>query len=370
MSEHYESRGNPLLYSTTINYYGPPASTYHSSSSSGVLPYRYYASKSDTVRRTRPEDLFGNATDLFRFSYEINESSGTETGGNSALRFSFTAPCSYWISNGEPSLASLIGIYELDGLLRSRIKSQNLNLAQSLAEYRQASSMFANLARDVVRTVRKLKRPEWAFADFIRYLQKPRTRKEQDLANRWLEIQYGWKPLISDLYGVSEALAVKIQSGMYRYVSTQREIVKGDALNVSPFVSNWEVTDRLRVRARYKIQDEGLKSLSQLGFTNPLLLAWELIPFSFVVDWAIPVGDWLSSLDALNGTSDLRVIRSYTRMSKSMAGAWGGTFNYKSKSYSRYVGGTLALPSLGYKPSKSLTAVANGLALLKQLKGR
>jgi hypothetical protein len=38
-----------------------------------------------------------------------------------------------------------------------------------------------------------------------------------------------------------------------------------------------------------------------LGLTNPLAIAWELVPFSFVLDWLVPVGTWLQSLDATLG---------------------------------------------------------------------
>jgi hypothetical protein len=35
-----------------------------------------------------------------------------------------------------------------------------------------------------------------------------------------------------------------------------------------------------------------------LGITNPLSTAYELTTFSFVLDWALPVGDYLNLLDA------------------------------------------------------------------------
>ena len=34
---------------------------------------------------------------------------------------------------------------------------------------------------------------------------------------------------------------------------------------------------------------------------NPLLTAWELVPYSFVVDWFIPIGDFLSQFSASHG---------------------------------------------------------------------
>jgi hypothetical protein len=41
-----------------------------------------------------------------------------------------------------------------------------------------------------------------------------------------------------------------------------------------------------------------LATFASLGLTNPLELIWERIPYSFVVDWFLPIGGWLSTLDA------------------------------------------------------------------------
>jgi hypothetical protein len=37
--------------------------------------------------------------------------------------------------------------------------------------------------------------------------------------------------------------------------------------------------------------------INGLGLNNPVGIAWELIPFSFVVDWFVPVGKWLTAND-------------------------------------------------------------------------
>jgi hypothetical protein len=51
-----------------------------------------------------------------------------------------------------------------------------------------------------------------------------------------------------------------------------------------------------------------LSELQQLGLTNPALVAWELVPFSFVFDWFIQVGDWLTGLTALQGVTVRRIM--------------------------------------------------------------
>jgi hypothetical protein len=54
---------------------------------------------------------------------------------------------------------------------------------------------------------------------------------------------------------------------------------------------------------QYKINSTLSNTLTQFGLANPLSLAWEILPYSFVVDWMLPIGPWLSNLDYTNGLS-------------------------------------------------------------------
>jgi hypothetical protein len=44
-----------------------------------------------------------------------------------------------------------------------------------------------------------------------------------------------------------------------------------------------------------------LSFLAQTGFTNPINLVWEILPFSFVADWFIGIGPYLEALSAWDG---------------------------------------------------------------------
>lgn len=50
-----------------------------------------------------------------------------------------------------------------------------------------------------------------------------------------------------------------------------------------------------------KYSSAALAAQTGFGVTDPLLLAWELTPFSFVFDWFIDVGSWLEAMSSLNG---------------------------------------------------------------------
>jgi hypothetical protein len=55
----------------------------------------------------------------------------------------------------------------------------------------------------------------------------------------------------------------------------------------------------------FQIENPLTNTLSSLGLTNPLNVAWELVPFSFVVDWFIPIGDFFNGLIPPQGISNV-----------------------------------------------------------------
>jgi len=145
-----------------------------------------------------------------------------------------------------------------------------------------------------------------------RYLQQKadvRGDKLQFAASTWLEYSYGWKPLINDVYTQCENLAnyltekssaVREAKGSAKSELITRKVTKGSP---GTWITTREALHRARVRyvVRYTVP-EGSNSIANVfGLTNPLIVAWELIPFSFVADWFLPVGNYLDSLTATQG---------------------------------------------------------------------
>jgi hypothetical protein len=123
-------------------------------------------------------------------------------------------------------------------------------------------------------------------------------------------------------------------------------------------------------------------ALSSAGVTNPLLVAWELVPFSFVVDWFLPVGNYVEQLDAMLGytqgyyTSSLLVRADWLDIGRS--GKVGSTLirntfegSKKLIHLNRTAQAGVPLAKLPrFKDPRSLGHMANGLALLAQVFGR
>jgi len=197
------------------------------------------------------------------------------------------------------------------------MKDQKVNIAQAAGERKQTVDLFANTARRVVDTVVLLRRGDWNRAakglglgpsarkhrKLIRDLDKDPARA---VANAWIELQYGWKPLLQDVYGSAELIAQK------RVRETRTKVQKGSstsgehtlyafdsALSSTRVSGKWKVS--CKIGHTFAVPNEEYHTLTQLGITNPALVAWELTPWSFVVDWFIPIGNWISSWDATNG---------------------------------------------------------------------
>jgi hypothetical protein len=186
------------------------------------------------------------------------------------------------------------------------VKDQKVNLRVALGEVQDVADMIAENANRIARGLRHLKRGRFRKAlQAIRHT--PRKGWDTELASRILEFQYGVRPLVSDIYGAMEALAQARYGTEKAFIVTGRGKLKGGGNVASQFLSNsvgyvpvtvttrqfWEV----RVRLHFEVDDTAFKTASELGFTNPMATAWELLPFSCVIDWAVPVGDWLNSLD-------------------------------------------------------------------------
>jgi hypothetical protein len=182
-----------------------------------------------------------------------------------------------------------------------KLKHQSVNLAVAFAERHQTAELFKSTVRKVAKQVNayKGKSPKrWA---------QVLKGNGKNTPNSWLELQYGWKPLISDLTGSLQALS-DLQEGNNPYLAR----VKGIAATVTvnswrkPFASSalygYDVTDTwkqfCKVSLYYRLRNPTLAAFASLGLTNPFELAWEKLKYSFVVDWFLPVGNWLSTLDA------------------------------------------------------------------------
>jgi len=231
----------------------------------------------------------------------------------------------------------LYAIYQsrLNSALLPLIKDQKVNLAQVFAERSLTAELVTSTAITLAKTFSDLKRGNlvgavktltgspppkhvknfWKKYGPINIHTNPQGAKDR-AANTWLQLQYGWKPLLQDVYGSAELCAQSLQRSRVTKVSTKQKY-KSYVQNIYHVglsgnlvaTENYYDTFSCKQSCSFSVESAAARSMSEIGVSNPLALAWELLPYSFVVDWFLPIGPWLGNIDATAGlTLNSRVI--------------------------------------------------------------
>lgn len=204
----------------------------------------------------------------------------------------------------------------------------------------------------------------------------------KEFSSAWLELQYGWLPLLSDAEEGAQFLAHQLNSPLqttYRTSVTKRAVhSRATQWQKCPGFGRGTGPGRQFYRrsliARIKEKDSIPKLL---GLTTLESVAWELTPWSFVIDWFIPIGDWLSArghAQGLTGTFITTDKNSSTALEPygdftipfSEITPWERNF-FENGSINRAVSTTLQVPMPVTKPlSKALSwrHCVNAVALL------
>jgi hypothetical protein len=194
--------------------------------------------------------------------------------------------------------------YTLYGRLLKKVKSHDFNLAVNIGQLHQTVDLLAGNLSKLGRAALALKRGNFALA--ARQLgARPRgTRlKTSDISGRWLELQYGWMPLLGDSFEAAkafEAISNGPRSQTYRASfkhGWEDNASQSKTILVVPYKA-----ERRRSIIYELVEEMGVAR--QLGMLDPLSVAWELMPWSFVIDWFIPFGaylDLINQMPALKG---------------------------------------------------------------------
>lgn len=204
----------------------------------------------------------------------------------------------------------------------------------------------------------------------------------QEFSSGWLELQYGWLPLLSDAEEGAQFLAHQLNSPLqttFRASVTIRATYSRATLwEECPKVGKGTGPGRQVYRKSLIARVKEKSTIPKLlGLTTLESVAWELTPWSFVIDWFIPIGDWLAArghAQGLTGTFITTVKNSSTALEPygdftipaGEAYPWERNF-FENGGTTRSVSTTLHVPMPVTKPlSKALSwrHCVNAVALL------
>lgn len=267
----------------------------------------------------------------------------------------------------------------------NKISDSDINIGEALGESREAFAMIAESAAKLAKAIVLAKHGHWKkLADHLG-IRKPRS-VAKTTSSKWLEYQYGWRPLMSDIYGLHSEFQ-KGLSTQWQTFTVSRSVSDSTLFSWvwgAPLIGDlnkvtFKVDLGVNTSITFRVADPTVARLNQLGLANPASVAWELVPWSFAIDWFIPVGNFLQACTARAGMSFVTGSRS-----RRLTHSWEGSYPLRSVSglpdkldsfergsgsakgivVSRQVLGNFPTPKIYSNPSPfSTTRAANAVAL-------
>lgn len=259
------------------------------------------------------------------------------------------------------------------GKLIDQVKEVQNGWGENLGQRKATFEMMLLRLNTLLRAARALKRGD--IRGFCRALGTTRsgTRSKAKKASEiWLEYHFGWEPLYKDIYSGCCDLGDKLPWGIVSASSTEDTAINWQRTgpNLAGKCSG-EGRCIVKLSGVYYADNPGLYLLNSLGVINPISVAWELVPFSFAVDWFLPIGQYLQSLTDFVG---VHREREYTTVYKTASGVltqWKSSCRYDGMRMDRSTGIAAPKPTFklyrGFSVVRGVTAIALLTGMLRSL---
>lgn len=259
-------------------------------------------------------------------------------------------------------------------------------------------------------SLRMIKKPAGALQDRIKkYLKDVKKAKSKrhsrpldwvkDAGDLWLENAFGWQPLLNDIQGGIDAYNSLVDKDRVVYISAggrDEKVFADEAIyNTLPATGSWyqikttcyQQSNVHVVRYRGALLAQAATTardrFARFGFTPSEFVptAWELLPWSFLIDYFASVGDVLTGL--VTDTSQVRWVnrsdikttrRSTTSTFWYDSNYWWmltvrdlsspGSAHFESKTVNRSAGVGIPTPQIRFSLSQSVGHLENMAALM------
>jgi hypothetical protein len=119
-------------------------------------------------------------------------------------------------------------------------------------------------------------------------------------ASTWLEYRYGWRILYYDIVDIAKAID-NLEAERTRF--SQRAGIthrKSEVIERPHWDGYSGFTMKVVIDDEISLRGSVTADINPPRFqVNPAITAWELIKFSFIIDWFVQIGTWLEAMSFL-----------------------------------------------------------------------
>lgn len=205
--------------------------------------------------------------------------------------------------------------YKLLAKVHEKAFGSGFNPLVFAAEGRDALDMIGNAAVSVGSAIHAARTRDWRLLQkalgFSEKEAKRITRLRKGAAGRVLETQYGWIPLLSDAEDAAKFIAEASLERRPSQIKVRRRLTKVDSLPY--WQGQWAAFSHTTWTTKLQavvILDAPVSYFPTLASVSTVL--WERLPWSFVADWFVPIGSYLSALETASKVSGKLVVTEFT----------------------------------------------------------
>lgn len=205
----------------------------------------------------------------------------------------------------------------------SKLNEKIANVADIIRTRKETINMVTNAIIDLTKAYRAIRRGKIRRASSILGTNLHPKPKGADGASRWLEYSYGWSPLVQDVYNILDKgfgeLLLSVNGRSKNQTTLSTEFVRVQDSGYHTGTGLLIRVNRATCTVKVNFPGTAFPAISAWGLDNPGLLLWEAMPYSFVIDWFYPVGDYLDQACNVLANAKIKEMSVTTRLVNSLS---------------------------------------------------
>ena len=189
---------------------------------------------------------------------------------------------------------------------RGRLYKGSAALGVTIGSYKQSRQMIVSRYRQMTLQADKFEKR----ARRLLVVGKSHNQRRlhainmRNLGSQYLEMVFGWKPLLSDIHAAAKTVVdlspqvrwVRASAQTYLDYTAIKEISKHSASTL-----RYSGVVRRSQGAKVTVSNPNLWLRERAGLNNPAAVAWDLVPWSFVVNMFVNTGALVNSVSDFAG---------------------------------------------------------------------